>query len=80
MASIQDSVRDHCLQIPGHGLKSLTTEALAAGFQASESNPIVGIAPRAELLRTLGESLLENADVFGTEGRPGNIVGENTFS
>lgn len=35
-----------------------------------------GINSRAALLRSLGNSLLANPDVFGSEGRPGHLVGK----
>jgi len=59
----------------GKGLEQLTTAALAEGFQVSDSNPILGIESRADLLRGLGRSLLAQSEVFGPEGRPGNLVG-----
>lgn len=58
----------------GKGLEQLTTEQLAAGFQISDKNPMLGVSSRAHLLRSLGSSLLANSNVFGPEGRPGNIV------
>ena len=54
----------------------MTDEKLAAGFQVSDNNPILGIDSRAALLRSLGGSLLQNPDVFGEQGRPGNLVGK----
>jgi hypothetical protein len=57
----------------------MTTEKLASGFQISDSNPILGIESRAALLRSLGESLLEHPEVFGNQGRPGNLVGKWTW-
>lgn len=54
----------------------MTDEKLATGFQVSEQNPILGIDSRAALLRSLGQSLLENPDIFGEQGRPGNLVGK----
>lgn len=55
---------------------SMTDEKLATGFQVSDQNPILGVDSRAALLRSLGGSLLENPDVFGEQGRPGNLVGK----
>jgi len=52
----------------------LKTETLAAGFQSSENNPMLGVDSRAVLLRSLGQSLLAHTDIFGVEGRPGNLV------
>jgi hypothetical protein len=37
---------------------------------------MLGVESRAALLRNLGTSLLAHSDIFGTEGRPGNIVGK----
>jgi hypothetical protein len=59
----------------GKGLEQLTTDALAQGFQISEGNPILGLESRADLLRSLGKSLLAQSNVFGDKGRPGNVVG-----
>lgn len=67
----------HHLYDTGKGLKSITDEKLAAGFQVSDKNPILGIDSRAALLRSLGGSLLENPSIFGEQGRPGNLVGKN---
>ncbi|KAH7357455.1 hypothetical protein BKA66DRAFT_473312 [Pyrenochaeta sp. MPI-SDFR-AT-0127] len=60
--------------VDGKGLEQLQTSALAEGFQISESNPIPGLDSRADLLRSLGKSLLAQPEVFGKEGRPGNVV------
>jgi hypothetical protein len=60
----------------GQGLKGMTDEKLATGFQVSDKNPLLGVASRAALLRSLGASLLENPTIFGEQGRPGNLVGK----
>lgn len=64
----------------GKGLKDMKTEILIEGFQISESNPMLGVESRADLLRSLGTSLLAQPEVFGTEGRPGNLVGKAASS
>ncbi|KAK1089938.1 hypothetical protein LTR48_009295, partial [Friedmanniomyces endolithicus] len=56
------------------GLHHLTAETLAEGFQSTEHNAMVGVPSRAALLRSLGQSLSAQKDVFGTDGRPGNVV------
>lgn len=63
-----------CLGL-GNGLKQLSTAELAKGFQVSDGNPILGIQPRGALLRSFGESLLAQPEIFGSEERPGNLVG-----
>ncbi|KAJ4316761.1 hypothetical protein N0V84_007699 [Fusarium piperis] len=60
--------------VNGNGLKQLDTDKLAQGFQVSDSNPMLGVDSRAALLSSLGQSLLDHPDVFGAEGRPGNLV------
>ncbi|KAL1864104.1 hypothetical protein Daus18300_007884 [Diaporthe australafricana] len=69
-----DSTSGKTPSVNGEGLKSITGEKLATGFQVSDHNPILGMDSRAGLLRSLGESLLQNSDVFGEHGRPGNLV------
>lgn len=64
------------LRLTGEGLKSLTSEELATGMQASDSNPLTGVEGRASLLRSLGNSLLSHAEIFGEDGRPGKLVGK----
>ncbi|KAF2644158.1 DUF1688-domain-containing protein [Massarina eburnea CBS 473.64] len=60
--------------VDGKGLASLKTETLAKYLQITETNPILGLESRAALLRGLGTSLLSQPEVFGAEGRPGNVV------
>lgn len=40
---------------------------------------MLGVESRAALLRNLGESLLAQRDVFGKDGRPGNVVGKSIY-
>jgi hypothetical protein len=35
---------------------------------------MIGVGPRAQLLSRLGDSLLQHSEIFGQEGRPGNLV------
>lgn len=70
-----------CLFTPaGKGLEQFTTDALAEGFQTSGTNTMLGTDSRAHLLRSLGKSLLTHPEVFGTQGRPGNLVGKDSRS
>ena len=52
------------------GLIDLTTEDLAAAFQVTNDNPLVGIQGRVELLNRLGTAL-ENSSVLN---RPGDLI------
>ncbi|MBD2312392.1 URC4/urg3 family protein [Desertifilum sp. FACHB-1129] len=63
------------LQADAEGLKSLTESRLAAGFQVSSDNPLVGLSGRLQLLQKLGQSLTHYPDYFGSDHpRPGNLV------
>jgi hypothetical protein len=50
-------------------------KTLAAAFQVSEANPLVGLEGRAALLRRLGETALSRRDLFALEdtARPGGL-------
>ena len=52
-------------------LSNLTVEDLAASFQVSEGNPLVGLDGRAALLQRLGHQVLARPDLF--KGRPGGL-------
>lgn len=54
------------------GLKSVTPKLIEEYFQVNESNPLVGVEGRTNLLRNLG-SALENKQFF-KDGRPGNLI------
>lgn len=54
-------------------LKRLDAAALRAVFQASPSNPLVGLEGRAALLARLGEVLEEQAKRYGGPARPGRL-------
>ncbi|KAI5208235.1 DUF1688-domain-containing protein [Aureobasidium subglaciale] len=60
--------------VDAKGLQSINEETLAKGFQITPSNPMIGVGPRAQLLSRLGDSLLQNPEIFGPSGRPGNLV------
>jgi hypothetical protein len=55
-------------------LARLDLATLAAGFQASKRNPLVGLPQRLTLLRRLGEALGQRPDLFGANGRPGHLI------
>ncbi len=56
-------------------LAALTADDLAAGFQASEGNPLPGIAGRAALIARLGATVAADPAVFGNADgpRPGGL-------
>jgi hypothetical protein len=57
------------------GLSQLKLETLAAGFQVSRDNPLVGLTGRLELLQRLGNAICQHPLLFGIENpRPGNLA------
>lgn len=73
-AGLFSSDKNHPLQADSAGLRGLVTDHLASAFQVSESNPLVGVAERAVLLRRLGEAMAEAPEVYGEDGRPGGLL------
>lgn len=59
------------------GLKKITVKSLERGLQVSEDNPLAGLEGRAGLLTRLSDALA-NTELFGSEGRPGNMIGMST--
>ncbi|MEM8716590.1 MAG: DUF1688 family protein, partial [Cyanobacteria bacterium P01_G01_bin.4] len=63
------------MQVDGAGLQQLTETSLAAWFQASAANSLVGLSGRLELLRRLGDVLVSSPSYFGSApARPGNLL------
>ena len=62
-------------QVDSNGLKSLTVSLVADGLQVSADNPIDGLHGRIRLLVQLGAAM-DNAEFFGVNGRPGNMLGK----
>lgn len=63
------------LQADAQGLKNLTLENLAQGFQVSQNNLLLGLEGRLLLLQRLGQSLARLPQMFGeSHPRPGNLV------
>jgi hypothetical protein len=60
------------LRADARGLKALSTERLLAGFQVSESNPLVGTEGRLGLLRALASAVEADPKRF-PGARPGGI-------
>ncbi|CAK7268803.1 hypothetical protein SEPCBS57363_003277 [Sporothrix epigloea] len=62
------------LQVDMNGLRALTVGDLAKGLQSGPGNTVAGLEGRASLLIRLGDALAANPEVFGIDGRPGNMV------
>ncbi len=56
------------------GLTGLAVQDLAQAFQVSAGNPLDGLEGRVSLLNALGRALAAQPQVFGEEGRIGNLV------
>lgn len=57
------------------GLEGITSEKVASAMQVDDSNPMVGIEGRSSLLFSLGKALKASPEFFGSDGRPGNLIG-----
>lgn len=56
-------------------MAGLESDSFHHYFQLQPKNMIVGEASRVKLLKAVGSSLLALPDVFGPDGRPGNLLG-----
>ncbi|WP_273457567.1 URC4/urg3 family protein [Nevskia ramosa] len=61
------------LQVDGKALLRLDAARLGNLFQVRDSNPLVGLDGRAELLRRFGQTLIERPQAFGVDARPGGL-------
>jgi hypothetical protein len=63
------------IQADAEGLARLSDQAVRDGFQVSDSNPLVGVEGRADLLRRLGALLASKPEIFGRNDapRPGGL-------
>ncbi|MBR1150299.1 URC4/urg3 family protein [Bradyrhizobium sp. JYMT SZCCT0428] len=63
------------LRADGEILANLAVADLERGMQVSDTNPLVGMDGRAELLRRLGRLVASKPDVFGSQDtpRPGGL-------
>jgi hypothetical protein len=59
------------------GLRRLDTKVMARALQVTETNTIDGLEGRTRLLMRLADAL-QNQELFGLEGRPGNILGNES--
>jgi Protein of unknown function (DUF1688) len=73
-AGLFSSDADHPYQVDCKALVRLALAPLAAAFQVSDRNALVGLPQRLALLRRLGEALAARPDLFGATGRPGHLV------
>ncbi len=73
MAGAFSSDSSQPLRVDGPALQTLTANRLAALFQVSGDNLLVGLEGRAELLRRFGRTLVEHRQAFGADARPGGL-------
>ncbi|KAJ2663330.1 hypothetical protein IWW48_001432 [Coemansia sp. RSA 1200] len=59
------SSKTNAFQVDAAALESLDDQALLDGFQVSDTNPLLGSANRAQLLRSLGRALRAQTAYFG---------------
>lgn len=55
------------------GLSAVTDERFCEYFTVSDKNPLVGVAGRVQLLKSLGAAMISQPEIF-PNGRPGDLV------
>ncbi|KAG9518875.1 DUF1688-domain-containing protein, partial [Aureobasidium melanogenum] len=61
--------------VDAHLLSELDSAKLASAMQSTDTNPLLGMESRTELLRRLGRSLLSNKGFYVDEScRPGHLI------
>ena len=60
-------------RVDAQALAAIDVPALSAVFQASDENPLVGLAGRVQLLLRLAAALSDQPASFGADGRPGGL-------
>lgn len=70
------SNRSKPCQVDADGLAQLTLAELRAGFQESDSNPLLGLEGRLSLLRQLSVAIKQKTEIFSGSGtpRPGHLL------
>ena len=61
------------LKADDEGLLHFNADKLIEGFQVTDSNPLVGVDGRVNLIQKLGEAVYSNNEIF-PKGRPGSII------
>jgi hypothetical protein len=72
-AGLFSSDPEQPLRVDAAGLRALDPDRLAAAFQVSDDNPLVGIEGRIGLVRALGDALAASPLIFPSE-RPGGLL------
>ncbi|CCO32644.1 hypothetical protein BN14_06707 [Rhizoctonia solani AG-1 IB] len=67
---------DGGLKVNAAGLKHITPEKTGEAMQVSDSNPMSGLEGRSNLLANLGGALAASPEIFGLDGRPGDLLGK----
>lgn len=61
------------LKADGEELIKFNSDKLCSGFQVNDSNPLVGVEGRVELIKKLGETVLAQKELF-PKARPGSLI------
>jgi Protein of unknown function (DUF1688) len=72
-AGLFSSDPDRPLRADAAALSAITPQHLAAIFQLSPANELIGLPGRVTLLRNLGATLTNRPDLFGPDARPGHL-------
>jgi len=67
---------DNPCQVDADGLRKLTVQQMAKGLQVTETNVMNGLEGRTNLLIRLSDALRDSPEIWGSDARPGNLIGE----
>lgn len=71
---LSDDPEDDPYKVNGSSLTSWTLADFNKNFQISSENVIDGLEGRLNLIKSLGNALCSNKEIFGPDSRPGNII------
>ena len=74
-AGMFSSNPDEPCQVDSAGLSKMDVKMMARGLQVNDTNPIDGLQGRSGLIMRLSDALRQNTEIFGVDGRPGNMLG-----
>ena len=66
-------------RVDARGLRRLTLEKLSKGLQITPENPIHGLEGRCGVIMRLADALASSTEIYGVDGRVGNLLGKQTW-
>lgn len=72
---LSNDPKNHPYKVQGERIKNWDLEKdFKPSFQISKENEMTALEGRLKLVKSLGEALVSNKEIFGEDARPGNII------